>query len=113
MDRTGRVSNHLVFNLGPALRGWHRPHGNYKSPQEGLQPRAVAGPVSPKVVIIIRNVPLTEGSSVDDNNGVLDKSLGPDDIHENVMSSCSLTLIMISLDWTPGSDSERGEVYIV
>ena len=96
MDRTGRVLNLLVFNLGPALQGWHRPHGNYKSPQKGLQPRAVARPISRKFAIIFENVPLTEGSSVDDNDGVLDEGLGPDDIHDYVISSSYLTSIMIS-----------------
>ena len=40
MDWAGRVFD--LFDLRPALRGWHRPHGNYESPQQGLQPRAVA-----------------------------------------------------------------------
>ena len=32
-----------------------------------------------------KNLPLTEGGSVDDNDGVLDKGLGPDDIHDHVL----------------------------
>ena len=32
MVKAGRVFNLLVFNLCPALRDWHRPQRNYKSP---------------------------------------------------------------------------------
>ena len=45
----------------------------------------------------IRNIPLTEGGSVDDNDGVLDKGLGPDDIHDDMCISCELLDIMIMI----------------
>ena len=74
MGKIGRAFNLLKFILCPALRDWHRLHENYKNPQRVYNLARWLGEMERLSVL---NSPLTEGRSVDDNNGVLDQGLGP------------------------------------
>ena len=65
-----------TFDLRPALQGWHRLQDNYKSPHNAHYSRD--GWAHFQEESNIQNIPLTEGGSVNDNDGILNKGLGPD-----------------------------------